>query len=216
MKGLLIKDFKLLKSQKNFFLLIAITAIGMSGLKDSSFAIGYMAFFGSLFTISSISYDEFDNGNAFLFSLPITRKSYVIEKYSFGLLMGSSSWLLATLIVVITEQIKNTTLTTDIIMMALIIIPAMIFSLAVMLPFQFKFGGEKSRIALIAVVGMLIVIGIIIVKIANIFHIDLLSMFDNLPAMSMRTLIIAAIGIAVAALLLSFNISVKIMNKKEF
>ena len=34
--------------------------------------------------MSSISYDEFDNGNAFLFSLPITRKDYVLEKYIFG------------------------------------------------------------------------------------------------------------------------------------
>ena len=93
MKGLLIKDFKLLKVQKNSFLLILCIAIGMeifTNSTSSSFIIGYLSFVATLFTLSSISYDEFDNGNAFLFSLPITRKSYVIEKYGFGMIMGSS------------------------------------------------------------------------------------------------------------------------------
>ena len=82
MKGLLIKDFKLLKVQKNFFLLILCITIGMeifTNSASSSFIIGFLSFVATLFTLSSISYDEFDNGNAFLFSLPITRKSYVTE-----------------------------------------------------------------------------------------------------------------------------------------
>ena len=69
MKGLLIKDFKLLKVQKNSFLLILCIAIGMeifTNSTSSSFIIGYLSFVATLFTLSSISYDEFDNGNAFL------------------------------------------------------------------------------------------------------------------------------------------------------
>ena len=46
----------------------------------TSFPIGFLGFVGALFSLSSISYDEFDNGNAFLFSLPITRKDYVLDK----------------------------------------------------------------------------------------------------------------------------------------
>ena len=37
-------------------------------------------------------------GNAFLFSLPITRKDYVLEKYIFGLISGMTSLLLGTVI----------------------------------------------------------------------------------------------------------------------
>ena len=84
MKGLLIKDFMLLKNQKSFFIIIVAAAIGMSTLmENSSFIIGYIAVIGSLFTLSTIRYDEFDNGNAFLYTLPITRKDYVYEKYEF-------------------------------------------------------------------------------------------------------------------------------------
>ena len=75
MKGLLIKDFKLLKGQKNFFMPItAISIIMIIVSPGTSFPIGFLGFVGALFSLSSISYDEFDNGNAFLFSLPITRK----------------------------------------------------------------------------------------------------------------------------------------------
>ena len=119
MKGLLIKDFKLLKVQKNFFLLILCIAIGMeifTNSTSSSFIIGFLSFVATLFTLSSISYDEFDNGNAFLFSLPITRKSYVTEKYGFGMIMGSSFWAFGTLIVILKEIIAMKYVSIDTIM----------------------------------------------------------------------------------------------------
>ena len=69
MKGLLIKDMKLMLNQKKFFVTIGFIAVMMAGVvKDTSFIISYMTVLGAMFTISTISYDEFDNGNAFLFS----------------------------------------------------------------------------------------------------------------------------------------------------
>lgn len=96
MKGLLIKDIKLMLKQKNFFLMLIVIAVLMAyAVENASYIIGYLSVVGSLFTLSSISYDEFDNGNAFLFSLPITRKAYVVEKYGFGLILEAASgcWL---------------------------------------------------------------------------------------------------------------------------
>ena len=82
MKGLLIKDFKLMKMQKNFFLMMIAIVIAISFFQNEiSFPLGFLPFVISLFSLSTISYDEFDNGNAFLFSLPISRKDYVKEKY---------------------------------------------------------------------------------------------------------------------------------------
>lgn len=217
MKGLLIKDFKLMKGQKNFFITIVVIAVGMSMfMEDSSFIIGYMTFVGSLFTLSTISYDEFDNGNAFLFSLPITRKSYILEKYGFGLIVGGASWLFATVIVAIAGLMKNSILVMDTILIALMVLPVLIIVLAVMLPFQFKFGGEKSRVAIIGAVGLMFVIAFVVIKIAGLFNIDLITIFNNLSVISMKTLIVTALVIAVIVFLLSFKISVSIMDKKEF
>ena len=73
MKGLLIKDFKLMKMQKNFFIMIVVISFVVSLLtEDVTFMLGFISFITSLFTISTISYDEFDNGNAFSNSAPLT------------------------------------------------------------------------------------------------------------------------------------------------
>ena len=78
MKGLFVKDLKLMMLQKNFLLLILAIVIGMMIFTDDViFPLGFLSFIVSLFTVSTISYDDFDNGNAFLFTLPITRNHYV-------------------------------------------------------------------------------------------------------------------------------------------
>ena len=47
MKGLLIKDFKLMMMQKNFFLsIIAIAVVLTVFVKNPSFIIGYLTFIG--------------------------------------------------------------------------------------------------------------------------------------------------------------------------
>ncbi len=187
MKGLLIKDFKLLKVQKNSFLLILCIAIGMeifTNSTSSSFIIGYLSFVATLFTLSSISYDEFDNGNAFLFSLPITRKSYVIEKYGFGMIMGSSFWAtFGTLIVILKEIIAMKYVSIDTIMAAFIILPIVFSVLAIMLPFQLKFGGEKGRIAIICTLVIVFLMGIVITKVSNAFHINLSFLFHQIATL---------------------------------
>ncbi len=65
--------------QKNFLLLILAIVIGMMIFTDDViFPLGFLSFIVSLFTVSTISYDDFDNGNAFLFgSLTVEyRKKY--------------------------------------------------------------------------------------------------------------------------------------------
>lgn len=70
---------------------------------------------------------------------------------------------------------------------------------------------------MIGVLGGLEVITLVIVKGAEaIFNIDLVSLLDNLPTVSMGVLIAIAIIIALLMLLVSMKISLSIMNKKEF
>jgi len=217
MKGLLIKDFRLMKTQKNFFLIIIAIAVFMSiASSDSSFVIGFLGCIGSIFTLSSISYDEFDNGNAFLFSLPITRKTYVLEKYSFGLIVACTSWLFGTVINMIFSLFKNTATLNEILLTALLVLPIIILLLSVMIPFQLKFGGEKGRIAILGAVGIVAVIGVIIVKIADLLHIDLEALLNNLTTLSIGMILIIALLASLLIMLLSIRISISIMKKKDF
>lgn len=218
MKGLLVKDFKLLMLQKNIFWLELVIVIGLFVFtEDVSFPLAFLCFVVSLFTLSTISYDEFDNGNAFLFTLPIDRNSYVIEKYCLGLLFGGASWVLATALGVIATVFKGTLAIIDFTMIALLILPIMIVIQAIMLPFQLKFGGDKGRIAMIGAFGALAVIALIIVKGAKaVFNIDLVYVFNHLPTISMGMFVVIAVMIALVLLFVSMKISLSVMNKKEF
>lgn len=182
MKGLLIKDFKLLKGQKNFFMTItAISIIMIIVSPGTSFPIGFLGFVGALFSLSSISYDEFDNGNAFLFSLPITRKDYVLEKYIFGLISGIMFLLLGTVISLVVIGITKTGSFNEIFLTAGSLFPTILLILSIMLPFILKFGGEKGRIAIIGVMGFIFVIGLLLIKTTEYLGIDLYVLINKLP-----------------------------------
>ena len=92
----------------------------------------------------------------------------------------------------------------------------MIMIQAIMIPFQLKFGGEKGRIALIGVIGLVFLIGAIIVKGAEMIGIDITNMINTLPVISMGMLIMIILAVAVVLFLISLKISIRIMNKKEF
>ena len=93
MKGLLIKDCLLLKNIRKVFLFMILSACFCSlAMQDKNFIGGYlMVFFGTV-CLSSISYDEMDQGNLTIFSFPIERKTYVQEKYVYGLLLLLSAF----------------------------------------------------------------------------------------------------------------------------
>lgn len=217
MKGLLIKDFKLMKGQKNFFLVIVVISLIMIITSPgTSFPIGFLGFVGSLFSLSSISYDEFDNGNAFLFSLPITRKGYVQEKYVFGLILGITSLLLGTLMSLIAIIITEAGDFNEVLMTAGTLLPIILMILSIMLPLILKFGGEKGRIAIIGVMGFIAVVGLLFTKIAEFMKIDLYSFFRNLPHFEPQVYIILFLLLSVIILAIPYFISFVIMKKKEF
>ena len=217
MKGLLIKDFKLLKGQKNFFMaIVAISLIMIITSPGTSFPIGFLGFVGSLFSLSSISYDECDNGNAFLFSLPITRKDYVLEKYIFGLISGITSLLLGTVISLIAIGIAKTGSFNEIFITAGSLFPTILLILSIMLPFILKFGGEKGRIAIIGVMGFIFVIGLLIIKATEFMGIDLYALLKKLPQFEPLVYIILFLLLSVVILGISYLISLTILKKKEF
>lgn len=219
MKGLLVKDFKLLKMQKNYFFIIVVIAIGMAAsMKDITFIFSYLMFIISLFSLSTISYDEFDNGNAFLFTLPISRNDYVLEKYCFGSLLCFGSWVLAIILSMIVNIVNGANPISEEIVESLLFLAIMLILQSVMIPLQFKFGAEKSRIALIIIFGIVFLIGLGITKGLALLGIDITAILNNASTLNLGAVTTAAIVviITVGAMLLSLKISTAIMNRKEF
>src|SRR5699024_992586 len=109
MKGLMIKDWKLLKNQGRFYAVIVIFALIIMIANESgyTFAGYYLTFLASLFTLSTFSYDEENGGTGFLMTLPADRKTYVKEKFLFGILLTGGSWLVSCLLSAVFLMIRK-------------------------------------------------------------------------------------------------------------
>src|SRR5699024_6252402 len=134
MKGLLIEDFRLMKVQKNISAMIMVIGIGMALFSNNtSYTIGFVSFIFSLLSVSTISYDELDNGNAFVFSLPISRKTYAVEKYCFGLIRSLGAWLAVAVLATAAGVVRGQGPVSELVITAFIVLPLVLFMMAVMI-----------------------------------------------------------------------------------
>lgn len=206
MKGLLIKDCLLLKNIRKVFLFLILSACFCSlAMQDKNFIGGYlMVFFGTV-CLSSISYDEMDQGNLTIFSFPIERKTYVQEKYVYGLLLLLSALLLSTLFLLSWFSWKS--IASNMIMFGI----GLLF-LAVSLPFQLKYGHEKGRLVMLLVL-MILAGGLVVIDVV----IDMNgSLKQWLETSSLVLDALIYFGFVVFAYIISLRISISIMEKKEF
>ncbi len=95
MKGLLIKDFNLLKKRGSILLVcILVFTVYQLGEFNSEAAVGFATLMVGIFSLTTITYDEYENGMPFLFTLPIRKVDYVREKYIFGFLIATVTWII--------------------------------------------------------------------------------------------------------------------------
>lgn len=218
MKGLLVKDFRLMKGQKNFLVLlfIMIAFVFISGM-DASFFIGYLPFLLMIAAMSTITYDEFDNGMAFLMVLPISRKLYVQEKYLFGGVLGFTGLASAFVLFLISEINKGSSMTfTQYVLLFLCFLAFVILFLCLMIPIQLKFGSEKGRIVLFIIFFGIIGMVYLVSKITDKIPAQVIEVFRGIQKLPFGILAALAVGIYILALFISLKISLGIMEKKEW
>ena len=218
MKGLLVKDFRLMKGQKNFLILlfIMIAFVFISGM-DASFFMGYLPFLFMIAAMSTITYDEFDNGMAFLMVLPISRKLYVQEKYLFGGVLGFTGLASAFVLFLISEINKGSSMTfTQYVLLFLCFLAFVILFLCLMIPIQLKFGSEKGRIVLFIIFFGIIGIVYLVSKITDKIPAQIIEVFRGIQKLPFGILAALAGGSYILALFISLKISLGIMEKKEW
>lgn len=220
MKGLLIKDFQL--AFLNIRMLVALCIVSIfltsSSTGSAAFVISYVTIVFFMFVLTSISYDELDHSISFLFTLPISRKTYVLEKYVFSLVCGMIGLVFSLAICIVIGMVKNIDLVgPDFIPVALGIYLMLLFIVALMLPIQLKFGGDNGRIALFLVFGIIVAAVYIGGKILERFHIyeaDIIKFVDLILTANTALIIPAFIILVLAALGISYGISLRIMNRR--
>lgn len=221
MKGLLIKDLLLVKNQGNTLLLFAACGLVMSVTMGGDLVTGYMAILGAMLTMGTLSYDEFEGGYTYLFTLPVTRRMYVREKYLFcigGAAVGTLAGLVISLAVSAARGQLMTTNIADLIIsgvLSMCVISAVMIGIVV--PARLKFGSEKSRLVLFVAFALIAGGAVAVTQSGSFLPQGIAQSISSIAAfMNSYAGLAAGILVMVILILISERISEKVMEQKEY
>lgn len=219
MKGLLIKDYELLKGNFKVVGAAFLMAVLFMFTVDNGliFVMYYMTMMSGFLVLSTLSYDDFDNGMGYLMTLPVTRKTYVLEKYFFGMGCVGVGWVVSAVLSLTMKIIKYPELGWDEWLLNLFC-TILVFGviIAVMIPIQLKFGSENMRIILIGIMLLIMGAGYLLYKIGMAVGVDFRAAEAYIESLSGYVIIAAVLLVAGVSLTVSCKISENILDKKEF
>ena len=206
MKGLIIKDFLVLKQNgKVYLFMLAGYTIYSFLMKDLSMISVMIALWSFMANLSAFSYDEKAKWDLFILSTSITRKQLVLSKYIFALLLCGVG-AVVTLPLNIANVLVNSIDMLNMIYLLLAVCGISYFLSALLYPLIFKFGVEKARSFMI-VIFMIPMLAPLLMNSLGI-HIAIDSAQLNfLP-------IVASVALVIVSLI-SYQISCHIMLNKD-
>lgn len=209
MLGFIKKDLLTIKGNLKSIIVILFVFIIMSFQNKTNVSFVLPIICVMLF-ISTFSYDEYNNWNAYAITLPNGRKSVVKSKYIATIVLAFIAIIITTLIS-LTISIKNDSFNIEETISSILGSASSVFIIqSIMYPLIFKFGVEKGRIFLF--VGTFLIttaIGLL----ASV--IDWSSIESMLKVFNNYWYIIIPI-ILIMMLYISYKISYKIYIEKEF
>lgn len=223
MKGIITKDLLGLKQVglTMGLLMLFYIFLGFISMKDSGGGISYFSIMALVINVmvplSCAGYDEQCDWDSFGASLPVSKNKIVVCRYIVGLMV-----ICFTTLVVLIANLMMAALGGTAAGVAGYIVPILVsvYYIALMTPIIYKFGVQKSRFIVIAVmiVPSMLAAGLGLMMMTNaaeeespaFFHaIDSLAAVPAVPAM------IGATVIAAAVYVLSMLVSIRIYNRKE-
>lgn len=219
MKGLLIKDFNLAWMNKP--MLVIAVGIGafmlIAGENMSVFVIGYVTLVCSMQVLSTITYDTYKHGNAFLMTLPVTRTLYVIEKYVFGLLCAAIGWGLALTAANISRILRHSQVDKlELLAGSISILVLGFLIVGFCIPIQLKFGSDNGRTVIMIVVFAVVAVGFVGIRALESMDINIDDVFERALTIKNTVFFGGLAACLIMIYLISFLFSLRIMKKKEF
>lgn len=201
MKGILIKDGIVLKSQaKSFIFVYAVWGVMAVMYKNFYFLSGFICILSLMVPLNTIAYDEKAGWDKYALTMPVSRKNMVIGKYAVGIISGAMAMLLSIAAALfVGEKIL------EVLISCAAVFAVSVMMISVVLPIIFKFGVEKGRLVFM---GVSVLFALIVVLIS----------MGNVPALSQGFLKAAAYSmpfVAIAMLAASVALSVYIYKAKE-
>ena len=210
MLGMVRKEICVILNNRRFLLVTLMIYILYSAVFDMDMSF-FLPFMASMLSVSSFSYDDYNNWQTYAASLPQGRENIVRSKYVVALCSTLLASVLGFAMSFAVSAIKGTSISlTDRLSSLFGVLLAIILMLSVLYPIVFKYGAEKGRMAL-----MIMGLGIggtviVLVRFAGLSvtpaFLDFLETY--LP------LIFTVLSIT--ALIVSYFVSKKIYLNKEF
>ena len=142
MKGLLVKDIKLMLRNKNIYIILMACALLVLLKSDNySFIMGYIIMLNMIFVFNTLSLDESNKGMTYLMTMPMKRETYATEKYVLMLAFG----FIGTVIGAVASIVRFKEMALAILKEAAVVFIIGAFIVFIMLPLQMKFSSEKGR-----------------------------------------------------------------------
>ena len=217
MRGLFMKDTRLLLIQQKFIILLLVLTFVLTINIEDFFAMMYLPFVCSFFVLGTLSYDEDSNGYLFLMSLPLDRKTYVNEKYVFSILVCTVTELAGFLIELICHMWKpETAPLKEGIQLLPIIFASIMLLMSFLLPIRLIYGAEKGKIATLIGAGIITLLGTFGIRFLEKSGLAWRETLHHVFAGNMLLIEGMFLLFSLAVTEGSRRISIRIMEKKEF
>lgn len=200
MKGLLLKDFYMIEKYCRSFVLLLVVFLAFSCFGNgNTFLVIYPTLIAGLIPVTLISYDEREKWNIYSETLPYSRTQFVSAKYLVGLIFELAVFVLSAAAQAFRMNNAGAFLMTEYIPTVLTILVVGLLAPSFLLPFVFRFGAEKGRIAYYITVGALCAGGTILVgsgfKVSDAVNAEWL-----LPVIAVGAVILYALSLGISVL----------------
>lgn len=211
MGGLIKKDFLLIKNNIKFFLIYILFFLVLSFTEASLNITFVLPFMAIMMFITTFSYDDFNNFNAYAITLPVGRKNIVKGKYLTAGIIIAVSFILSLILPFLSDVISNNRFNfIDVLANVSGTILGLVLIISIWLPMLYKFGVEKGRIMLFVLVFGISIIGAVLARFIDFTPvINFINSLDNI-------FFIVIPFLSVVSLIVSYLISTKIFLKKDF
>lgn len=207
MKGLLLKDWYMVKEYCRTYLLIAVGFIALSFFSDNNmFFVFYPCMLCGMIPVNLLAYDERSRWMQYSGTLPYTKKQIVSGKYLIGLLAQLAILIATGVGQVVKMSVAGGFVFGDFAVLMLLLLIVSTLSSSISLPFVFKLGVEKGRTAYYIMIGF--VCGASVLA-SSIFRGQLMTEIQ--PNLILAVIAIVGIGVYI----LSWYLSVSFFRKRE-
>lgn len=155
MKGLLLKDFYMAKKYCKSYLLLLVCFLALSVMDDDNmFFIFYPCVLCGMLPVNLLSYDEKSKWQLYCGTLPYTKAQIVSSKFLMGLFAQIFVLLVTGIAHAVRMVMTDSFIADDYIVLLLLLFIISTITCSATLPFIFKFGVEKGRIAYYVLIAL--------------------------------------------------------------